>query len=101
MTRLQKLLLRASAEFGILLELDFRLALSSGHELTALARFPDLGSPNGMLIVTSYDDVQFLTQELARAGFGFAVLDEPEDEETFDAEEFREMFADWGYESTT
>lgn len=45
MTGLQQRLLRASAELGILIELDFRLTLSTGHELTALVRFPDLGSP--------------------------------------------------------
>ena len=55
------------------------------------------GAVRGMLIVTSYSDVKPHIEALAHAGFGYSVMSEPRQNETYDRESFIEMLSDWGW----
>ena len=50
-----------------------------------------------MLVFRKYDDVRLYAETLKRAGYGFSVLDEPQPDEKFDLNAFKEMFLDWGW----
>jgi hypothetical protein len=41
--------------------------------------------------------VRLYAETLKRAGYGFSVLDEPQPDEKFDLNAFKEMFLDWGW----
>lgn len=97
MKRLAERLWRACGELGLCPELGFKLAIPGVPEITTVARIPNLGAKNGMLIFTSYDEVRAISKDLQNAGYGYSVLDEPLPNEEFDLESFREMFADWGW----
>lgn len=97
MSRLVQWLWRACSELGVAVELGFKVQLPDKGMLETVARVPNLGAPNGMLIVRSYDDIKDYVEGLERSGYGFSVLDEPRAAEEFDLESFREMFADWGW----
>lgn len=97
MSNLVQWLWRACAELHLPIEPAFRIRLRDGKELATIARIPDLGAKNGMLIVGSYDDVKDYAQDLIDAGYGYSVLDEPGPKEEFDLSSFRDMFVDWGW----
>jgi hypothetical protein len=97
MKRLPEWLWRACAELGLRVDLDFKLSLPNGLEMSVVARIRDLGAANGMLIFESYDEISNFTKELLDAGYGFSVLDEPSPQEGFDLDSFKEMFIDWGW----
>ena len=97
MTALQARLARACTELGLRLALDFVASLPSGRRVLALARIAELGGTNGMLIVTRYDDVRPVLDEIDAAGFGFSVLSEPTRDEGYDLQPFIEMFSEWSW----
>lgn len=97
MSRLASDIWRACAELGLRTDMGFRLALSDQQEIQTVARIADVGAPNGMLVVSSYDVVRNLTDKLLEAGYGFSVLDEPDPRENYDIESFKAMFLDWGW----
>jgi hypothetical protein len=96
MSRLASEILRACVDLGLRADLGFRLELA-GQEIEAVARIADLGAPNGMLVLSTYDAVRNLTDKLQEAGYGFSVLDEPDPREEYDLESFKAMFRDWGW----
>jgi hypothetical protein len=88
---------RACSELGLKIELDFVLQVAAGVSLTTIARIPELGARQGMLIFTSFDEVEPFTERLAELGYGFSVLSERRRDEPFDLESKKEMFRDWGW----
>jgi hypothetical protein len=97
MTRLEERLIRACEAFGIKIDLGFRLQCPDGHEVKSIARIRDLGAPNGMLVISSFDEVKKHQECVEAAGFGYSVLDEPGDKSTFDLQVYKEIFCDWGW----
>jgi hypothetical protein len=97
MNALSVFLTRACDELGLGIELNPTLALDDGSRVTAFARIPLLGAPNGMLIFRTYSEVRPYVDKLIQAGYGYSILDEPLSSECFDLESFKEMFADWGW----
>jgi hypothetical protein len=97
MTQLTEWIWKACAALGLRAELNFRLLLSNGQEITTVARIADVGAPNGMLLFRSYDEVCNFTQALSKEGYGYSVIDEPRPGEEFDLESYEEMFRDWGW----
>ena len=97
MTQLAQSLWRACADLGLRIELDFKLVLPNVPQLTAVARIWNLGSPNGMLIFTNYEEIRYRTKDILEAGYGYAILAEPATCEVFDLESFVDMFRDWGW----
>ncbi len=97
MKRLSEWLWRACAELDLRIELNFNLSLPNNSDVAAVARIHDLGAAKGMLVFSSYDQIQNLTKDILAAGYGFSVLDEPSPQEEFDLKSFKEMFIDWGW----
>lgn len=97
MSQLRSWLGRASVELGLQVEFDYKAILGDGRELLCLARIPYLGGPSGMLLFASSQAIGGHEKELLRIGFGYSVLDEPGQNESYDVDVFREMFVDWGW----
>jgi hypothetical protein len=97
MTRLENDLATACEALGIRMDLGFKMSRSDGYEVRSIARIHNVGAPNGMLVVGSFEEVKDYCDYLHSAGFGFSVLDEPGDKEVFDLASYREMFCEWGW----
>ena len=97
MTTLENWISQACDALGLHADFAFVVDVGDGREVCAVARINNLGAKNGMLVVRNYDDVQPYTETLARAGYGYSVLDEPRVDEVFDLDSFQEMFLDWGW----
>ena len=97
MSRLAARLWRACSALGLRVELGFRVVLPSGHAVVTVARIPDFGSPNGMLLIRAYDEIRGHVQELEDAGYGLSIVDEPPPDAGFDLTAFQVMFRDWGW----
>lgn len=97
MSALAERLRRACAELGLRAELGFKLTLPNGREVDIDVRLADLGGPNGMLVLRSYDDIEEYAQAIIDMGYGFSVMSDFGRDEGFDIESFREIFADWGW----
>jgi hypothetical protein len=98
MTPLQEQLTRACEALGLTWDLNYTATLSSGSQIRAEVRIKGLGADKGMLIVTDYDDIRDIEQELVGGGYGYSVLSELSPDEDFDLQDYREMFEDWGWE---
>lgn len=97
MSRLANWISLACDELGLKTSLGHVITLAEGHELFVLIHVFGLGATNGMLIVSSYEDVHAYENVLIQAGYGYAVLDEPHNGEEFDLASFKDMFNDWGW----
>ena len=97
MERLQEWLELAGKEMGVSVIAPFNLVLSSGKELQVPALVAGIGGREGMLIVTSFNDIRDYVDELVSAGYGYSTLSEPEPNEKLDIDAFKEMFRDWGW----
>jgi hypothetical protein len=82
---------------NVAIEFNYRLNLGDGTTLSALARFPTFGAPNGMLIFTKYDQVKPFWRHLGEMGYGFSVLDTVGSERRIDIDSYRAMLIDWGW----
>jgi hypothetical protein len=96
LTALQERLKSACAAFGLQAAIPAEIGLPSGKRIDAKALIHGLGGAAGMIIVTSFDQIEDALKELQQQGYGFSVLSEPNDKQTFDIESYREMFEDWG-----
>lgn len=97
MTRLENWLVQACQASNLQVDLGFLAAVGDKKNIQSVARIRGLGAVNGMLILRHYDEVRTCLDEVARAGYGFSVLDEPRDDEAFDLQSFQETFRDWGW----
>jgi hypothetical protein len=97
MTKLEHWLVRACEASNLRVDLGFAAAIGVRKTIQCVARIPEIGAVNGMLILRHYDDVRCHLDEVRQAGYAFSVLDEPRDDETFDLQSFQDMFRDWGW----
>jgi len=97
MSQLAQRLRKVCSELGLNADFGFELVLKDGTKVHTIARVRDLGAPNGMLLLTSYQAVRNCSQQLLDAGYGYSVLDEPRPDEEFDLNSFQNMFNDWGW----
>src|SRR5665213_1136200 len=97
MDNLARRLEKACAALGLRVELGFTLSLGDGLKIPTVARIPELGAPNGMLIVTSVETFRGRSKQLADAGYGASVIGEPSGKHEFDLDGWREVFIDWGW----
>jgi hypothetical protein len=97
MRKLHDELSRAATDLGLQVLAPFQITLNSGRTLSAVALFPELGAPRGMIIVRSFAEIRDIEHELDELGYGFSVLDEPND--PYDLESLAAMFSDWGWSS--
>ncbi|WP_338770569.1 hypothetical protein [Massilia sp. METH4] len=99
MNDLKDRLIRACNKLALSFDSDFVWAAHDGRILHPVLRIPELGAPNGILIFQDYDEVGEYADSIGKAGFGYAVLNEPLPDENFDLSTYREMFEDWGLNS--
>ena len=97
MTRLQEWLKIAGAATGVVVEAPYVFRLPSGGAVDAVALLRHVGGREGMIIVTSFDQVKHHMEELLAAGYGYSVLSEPAPGEPLDLEEMKRMFRDWDW----
>lgn len=97
MTKLQSFLQQACQELGMTIVVPFLLTVREGIQINAQALLPELGAPNGMIIVNHHDELRGVASELPSMGYGYSVLDEPLPTEDFDLASYVEMFSDWGW----
>jgi hypothetical protein len=97
MTNLQLGLQRACQELGLDLVVSYILVVRQDTQILTQALLPQLGAPNGMIVVSHYDDLCGLADEIVNANYGYTVLDDPLPTEQFNLEDYKEMFADWGW----
>lgn len=101
MTKLESWLMQACQASGLEVDIGFLAVVGDRKPIQSVARIRGLGDANGMLIVRDYDQVYPLLDDIRLAGYGFSVLDEPGDEESFDLHSYQEMFHDWGWPRRT
>lgn len=97
MTRLQSFLQSACQELGLSIVVPFPCTVGDGIQINAQALLPQLGAPNGMIIVNHYDELHGMASDLSAMGYGYSVLDEPLPSEDYDLGSHIEMFSDWGW----
>lgn len=86
---------------GLRIQLSFELALFS-KRLIAPVLLEEYGGENGMLLVTDFEDVREVTEELDKLGYSFSCMIEPlielnpseADEEYWNS--VNDMLRDWG-----
>lgn len=100
MEKLSEWLARACAELNLRIDFDYHFSLPAGQGIVAIARIRDLGAPNGMLILGTYERIRTVSSQIVSAGYGYSVLDEPRADEDFDLDGFKEVFIDWGWAGT-
>jgi hypothetical protein len=102
MGRLQEDLERACRELDLILTRPFTAQLG-GRPNPVFAHIADLGDRNGMLIVKSFDDFNYLGEFevlcifLEEAGYGFSQMDDNRD--LYDVNTWISVFSDWGWRS--
>ena len=93
MTNLQKRILAACDNLGLAAQLDYVLELPSGHKLICPVHIPSLGFSRGMLLFSSFDQMEGNSKEIRAQGYGFSILSD------FGADLSREsaiaLFSDW------
>ena len=85
---------------GFAVESPYVVMLADGLSLKFAARLPDFGAPGGMLLSDSYGHFAPHATELARAGYGYSVLDASANEAVL-RENVIELLQDWGWSSTS
>lgn len=95
MTTLERWISQACDALGLQADFAYVVDVGDDREVRAVARIRGIGARNGMLVVRKYDDVRPYAETLARAGYGFSVLDEPRPDEAFDLDSFKKIFVDW------
>ena len=96
--RMQEWLVRATDELGIHVEIGYTVTLSDGRMLRSQALLPDLGNPLGMLVFCDAVDGN-AGRDLVSQGYGYTSFMEPSPDESFDIDNYAEMFAEWGWAS--
>jgi len=91
---------RVATELGMRIVSPFHTKLPSGLELTAEALFPDVGAPNGTVVVESNDSVAAIGRELKQMNYTLSSFAAPREKQEIDIESYKEMFREWSWCST-
>ena len=75
MTAFQEHWVRIAERFGLRVQIPFQVDLAS-ERLTVPVLLEEFGAQRGMLLVTSYQDIAAVTEQLVSAGFGYSCLDD-------------------------
>lgn len=96
MTKKQEFLKNACDRFGLTIQLNVEVTLSSGNRTEADAVISQANRKSRMFIFeNTMSSKEF--QSLVDQGDGYASFDEPSANEEFDLENYAEMFRDWGF----
>jgi hypothetical protein len=94
-TRLADRWRKIADALGLRMVAPYRLMLPSGDVVDADLLLRDFGGPNGMLVLSSTDKLGRHGDGVVAAGFGYSVLQEPDDDEDIDLDVVREVLRDW------
>lgn len=97
MTMLLDWLTQSCQDLELNIEKNFSIKLNNGHILKAIARIPNIGARNGMLLFSSYDEIESYLLEIEKLGYGYSILEAPRISEAYDLTSFMEMYRDWGW----
>jgi hypothetical protein len=100
MNRMQEFLLRAADYLSLKITIDPSFKLSNGKVLFFDALFHNLSNPEGIFIMNSDHGGQLERaerDELNISGFGVSEFGSPLKNETFEIDNYIEMFSEWGW----
>lgn len=95
MAAFQQHWIRIAERFGLKVQIPFQLEVAS-ERLTVPVLLEEFGATRGMLLVTSYQDIAAVTEQLVSAGFGYSCLDDSPGDH-LDEAEIIDMLRDWGW----
>lgn len=93
-TRFQRYWIDVSERFGLSIRLSFEVPLEK-KVLVVPVLLEGYGAERGMLLVTDYELVRDVADEILALGFGFSCLDD-RPESPIDWQSVEEMVRDWG-----
>jgi len=91
----------AAKVLGIAIEAPYSVRLSSGIEISVDFCLPQFGYPNGMLVVSDYETIRHLTDQIVADGFGFSCLSRKNRQEAHSLDTFKAVLRDWSWNSET
>jgi hypothetical protein len=89
---------KACSALGLRVELGFTTCFGDGQEIHSVAHIPELGGPNGMLVVASAAEIKKCEEHLQN--YGFSVMSDS-NRDDFDLDSWRLVFIDWGWHGDT
>ena len=96
-SRLIQMWKEAADDLGLEITVPFDLTLGSGVKLHIPLLLRHFGGEEGMLVLSDYNTVKSISDELVQAGYGFSVLDEPRSEEKYVRQDYIDILIDWGW----
>jgi hypothetical protein len=97
MNKMQEHLFRAGSDLGLQVVIPFEITLKSGRRVVAEALLPELGAPRGTVVFRSFDDCLNIHNDLKDLGYTCSAFGEPQPNELYEVESYKEMFAEWGW----
>jgi len=93
-TRFQREWIEISERLGLSIRLSYEVPLEK-KPLVVPVLLEGYGAEKGMLLVTDYELIRDVANEIVALGYGFSCLDEPF-EAPIDWQSVEEMLQDWG-----
>ena len=93
-TPFQRQWIEISEGLGLEIRLSYEIKLAD-RKLTVPVLLQGFGADKGMLLVTNYDLIRDVAEELVNLGYGYSCLSEPSPGPV-DYEGIEEMLRDWG-----
>lgn len=78
------------------IELNFPIQTAHSHFIAPVL-LRNFGAKFGMILVTDFQSIKSIADELYERGYGFSTLSEPSENEKTDKESTMEMLYDWGW----
>jgi len=94
LTLFQRQWVEISERFGLEIQLSYAVELGD-RKLSMPVRLLGFGAEKGMLLVTDYDLIRDVTEQLVNCGYGYSCLAEPLSA-PLSWEYVEEMLKDWG-----
>jgi hypothetical protein len=88
---------KACSQLRLKFERDYVFIAKDGTRLKSTARISEHGSPKGILVFDDYDLIIPHIEEICGLEEGFSIFKEPYESDTFDLEQHRAIFLDWGF----
>ena len=82
--------------FDLDIELNFPIQTENSLFIAPVL-LRNFGAELGMILVTDFQSIKSISDELQNQGYGFSTLSEPLENEEFDKNSTMEMLYDWGW----
>ena len=94
---LQRRWLRLAEILGLEVVANYEVTLTGGARVSVPILLRDFGGASGMLLTADYSDLKPALEDLAAAGYGFAVLGDEYDDAEVPGESLFDLLSDWGW----